>query len=82
MREDEFDFGPVYRKKTRYRIGVVRTTTSVREAPDFDSEILSTARSGTQVEIDNEESTRKFFKIYTQDGIEGYVPKNSVRMED
>ena len=76
------DLSSVYRKRNRYEKGSVRKTLNVREAPDYDSDVLCIVKPGDVFEIDNEESTRKFCKIYTESGIEGYILRQHVRTEE
>lgn len=73
------DLSSVYRKKNRYQKGTVKKMMNVRETPDSDSDILCVVRAGEEFEIDNEESTRKFCKIYTASGVEGYVYRQYVK---
>ena len=73
------DLSSVYRKKNRYEKGTVKKTLNVRETPDLDSDVLCVVKPGEDFEIDNEESTRKFCKIYTASGVEGYVVRQYVR---
>lgn len=75
--EDD-DLSVVYRKRNRYEKGKAKKPLNVRETPDFDSDILCDVRSGEEFEIDNEESTKKFYKIYTSSGVEGYVARKFV----
>ena len=73
------DLSSVYRKRNRYEKGRAKKALNVRETPDFDSDIVCDVRSGEEFEIDNEESTRKFYKIYTSSGVEGYVARQFVK---
>lgn len=75
------DLSSVYRKKNRYEKATVKKTLNVRETPDFDSDILCVVKPGEVFEVDNEESTRKFCKIYTSSGAEGYVVRQYVKTE-
>lgn len=73
------DLSSVYRKRNRYEKGMAKKGLNVRESPDFDSDVLCDVRAGEEFEIDNEESTRKFYKIYTSSGVEGYVARQFVK---
>lgn len=46
--------------------------------PRLDSEVICKLRYLTEVEIDLENSTEDFYKIYTAIGAEGFCPKDSV----
>lgn len=51
---------------------------NVRKEPDFDADILCTIDVSTNLIIDEEESTDKFYKICTSAGIEGYCVKTYI----
>ena len=69
----------VYSGRARYEKGTVTKTLNVREVPDHDADVICVIKPGEEFEIDNEESTRKFCKIYTETGVEGYVVRQYVR---
>lgn len=74
------DLSSVYKKRNRYEKGTVSKIVNVYWSPDFDSDFICVVDPGEEFEIDNDESTRKFYKIYTSSGVEGYVAKTNVRI--
>lgn len=55
---------------------------NVREAPVMNPKnILGTIKKGEEVEIDTEESTDDFYKVYTAKGLEGFCMKQFIRVE-
>lgn len=48
----------------------------IHAEPNLESEIVCKVRYLTEVEIDLEESTEDFYKIYTAIGAEGYCEKD------
>lgn len=73
------DLSSVYRKRNRYEKGTAKKILNVREGPGFDTDVLCDVRAGEEFEIDHEESTRNFYKIYTSSGVEGYILKEFVK---
>lgn len=61
-------------------IGVVTDCNwaSVYAYPKIGSEIICRIPALTEVEIDEGESTDKFYKIYTETSIEGYCAKKHI----
>ena len=53
---------------------------NVRKLPSRDSEIISELVEGSEVMIDDNESTALFYKICTEHGIEGYCMKNFIKV--
>lgn len=51
---------------------------SVYVYPKIGSEIICRIPSLTEVEIDEDESTEKFYKIFTETSIEGYCAKKYI----
>lgn len=51
---------------------------NVRMEPYADAEIICTIDCGTEVVVDEQESTEDFYKIYTAAGIEGYCMKRFI----
>lgn len=50
----------------------------VRPAPDTDQEEISLIDNGSTVKISLEDSTEEFYKVRTDDGIEGYCMKSFI----
>lgn len=61
-------------------IGVVTDTqwVSVYAYPQLGSEIVCRIPAFTEVEIDEAESTDKFYKIFTETSIEGYCARKYI----
>lgn len=74
------DLSSVYRKRNRYDTGTVDKTQNVFYGPSFDSDVLGVVTSREKFEIDYNESRGQFYKIYTEDGIEGFVRKKNVKI--
>ena len=53
---------------------------NVRKLPSRDAEIISELIEGSEVMIDEKESTALFYKICTEHGIEGYCMKNFIKV--
>ena len=53
---------------------------NVRKLPSRDAEIISELVEGSEVMIDEKESTALFYKICTEHGIEGYCMKNFIKV--
>ena len=53
---------------------------NVRKLPSRDAEIVSELIEGSEVMIDEKESTALFYKICTEHGIEGYCMKNFIKV--
>ena len=53
---------------------------NVRKLPSRDSEIISELVEGSEIMIDDNESTALFYKICTEYGIEGYCMKNFIKV--
>ena len=53
---------------------------NVRKLPSRDSEIISKLIEGSEVMIDEKESTALFYKICTEHGIEGFCMKNFIKV--
>ena len=51
---------------------------NVRKLPSRDAEIVSELVSGSEVMIDEKESTALFYKICTEHGIDGYCMKDYI----
>ena len=51
---------------------------NVRQEPSSDSKIVTIIPGGTEVEINNEESTDEFYKICTAAGIEGFCMRKFI----
>lgn len=64
-------------------LGKVDTTElNVRETPVVDAtNILGTVKKGIEVEIEMDESTDDFYKVYTATGLEGFCMKQFIRVE-
>lgn len=54
---------------------------NVREAPSIDAEILYEINQGTEVLINENESTDTFYKICTSSGFEGFCMKQYIQMK-
>lgn len=53
---------------------------NLREYPSVTSESLAVLQKGSVVEIDINESTDEFYKVFTSSGIDGYMMKKYVRI--
>ena len=53
---------------------------NVRKIPSRDSEIISELLEGSEIMIDDNESTALFYKICTEHGIEGYCMKQFIKV--
>ena len=53
---------------------------NIRKLPSRDAEIVSELVEGSEVMIDEKESTALFYKICTEHGIEGYCMKNFIKV--
>ena len=53
---------------------------NVRKLPSRDSEIISELVEGSEIMIDDNESTALFYKICTEHGIEGFCMKQFVKV--
>ena len=53
---------------------------NVRKLPSRDSEIISELVEGSEIMIDDNESTALFYKICTEHGIEGFCMKNFIKV--
>ena len=67
-------------EETTGLIGVVTECTklNVRKAPNTDAAVVTTLSLGTEVMIDEENSTEEFYKVYTGTGVEGYCMKKFI----
>lgn len=64
-------------------IGVVSSKTSLclREMPEPTGKIIATLNPGTELEIDEVESTDDFYKVCTSAGLEGYCMKKFINLD-
>lgn len=53
---------------------------NIRKLPSHDAEIISELIEGSEVMIDEKESTALFYKICTEHGIEGYCMKDFIKV--
>ena len=53
---------------------------NIRKLPSRDAEIVSELIEGSEVMIDEKESTALFYKICTEHGIEGYCMKQFIKV--
>ena len=53
---------------------------NIRKLPSRDAEIVSELIEGSEVMIDEKESTALFYKICTEHGIDGYCMKNFIKV--
>ena len=53
----------------------------IHSEPTFESDVICKVRYLTEVEIDLEESTEDFYKIYTAIGAEGFCEKDSITIK-
>lgn len=54
---------------------------NVRKEPKFDADVVCTLYCHTDVEINEDQSTDDFYKIYTASGIEGFCMKTYIIMK-
>lgn len=52
---------------------------NVRKMPNRNSDVLAEVKAGSEVMIDEENSTYEFYKVCTESGIEGYCMKNFIK---
>ena len=52
----------------------------VHEEPDLDSDIVCKIRYLSNVEVDFDNSTKDFYKIYTEMGAEGFCQKELITL--
>lgn len=63
-------------------IGVVNCLRlHIHSEPDLESEIVCKIRYATEVEIDMNNSTEDFYKIYTAIGAEGFCQKDLITLK-
>lgn len=55
---------------------------NVRKEPDADAEILGTIIAGSEVMIDEIESTDEFYNICAASGFEGFCMKQFIEVEE
>ena len=62
------------------KLGVVTECVklNVRDEPDVNADILCTILLGSEVAIDEEESTDDFYKVCTETGVEGFCMKQYI----
>lgn len=53
----------------------------IHSEPDLESEIVCKIRYATEVEIDMNNSTEDFYKIYTAIGAEGFCQKDLITLK-
>lgn len=53
---------------------------NVREAPDKNSEILTTIGQGDEIMIDIDASTDDFYSVCTETGVEGYCMRQFIEV--
>ena len=51
------------------------STLNIYSEPDFSSDIVCTLELPTQLVISEEESTKSFYKVYTEFGLAGFLRK-------
>lgn len=70
-------------KEVPASIGVVVDCSklNVRRRPSINAEIECEIVKGTEVEVNEAESTNEFYKIYTAAGIEGYCMKQFIKIK-
>lgn len=59
-------------------IGCVKL--NIRENPDIEADILCEVKVGSKLIIDPDKSTRDWFSVYTETGIEGFCMKRFVQI--
>lgn len=74
------DLSSVYKKRNRYDTGSVNKTQNVYYGPAFDSDVIGIVTPLEEFEIDYNESRGRFYKIYTSNGVEGYINKKNVKI--
>lgn len=53
---------------------------NVREEASMTANVLTTLASGTAVEVDKKKSTKEFFKVWTEAGLEGWIKREFVEL--
>lgn len=71
---------PVAEPEVKLIKGVVSNCTklNLRAESNSDADILCEIPCSTEVEIDKSASTKKFYKVYTATGMEGYCMKDYI----
>lgn len=54
---------------------------NIRKEPDGEAQVLDVVSSGSEVMIDESESTDEFYKIYTESGTEGFCMKQYITVQ-
>lgn len=54
---------------------------NVREAPSTDAKVLDTIELLTWVEVDTAASTSEFYKVRTEDGVEGFCMRKYIALK-
>ena len=79
--ESEVPAEPEVEEKPR-KFGKVNgcTKLNIRKMPNRNAEVLAEIKAGSEVMIDEENSTYEFYKVCTESGIEGYCMKNFIKV--
>ena len=57
-------------------------TLNIRKTPElFRNNVVTVVSSGTELEIDNDNSTNEWFKVYTKEGVTGFCMKKYVTVK-
>ena len=54
---------------------------NIRQEPDGEANILGTIPVGSEVMIDESESTDDFYRIYAESGVEGFCMKKFIAVQ-
>lgn len=72
----------VQNEDPEYKVGkVICDRLNVRSEPSVTSEIITTFKKNQEMLIDDVNSTKEFYSIFTESGIEGYCMKQFIAVE-
>lgn len=54
---------------------------NIRKEPDGESEVLDVISNGSEIMIDESESTADFYKVYAESGVEGFCMKKYITVQ-
>ena len=74
----EFDTNVKNVRKIGHVVGCTRL--NVRKTPNIRANVMCEIECGSEVEIDDNDSTLDFYKILTASGVEGYCVKKYISM--
>lgn len=68
----------------KYVVGVVANCNSlnVREQPDRKADVIAVLRSGTEIQVDIENTLDVWFHVYTATGLDGFCMKEYIDVKE